>query len=123
MTTTDNPLSYDPTYEDTDQRIGGPDQNYDEPVPLEQLHAEAEKVKTTRTPYEVSFSEYDAPEGGRQTWVPLGKFAATTARDAIRQAFAASDSLVEGMVLRAIPVRNITTLTLGIETTTRLRLS
>lgn len=108
-------------YEDVDQRPGGNDSN----TMLEQLHEAAEKLGVTkgRTGYEVSFQEYDEPEGGRLAWVPVGVFQATSARDAIRQAFAADSSFAPGDVLRAIPERNITALTLNVETTTRLRLS
>lgn len=117
MTTTDNPLSYDPTYEDTDQRLGG----NDEPVLLEKLHEQATQVAAVRgTTYEVQLRV--TLEDDTAAWLPLGVTPAGNARDAMR-AHSGSSLISPGDVLRATPVRNITELTLDIETTTRLRLS
>lgn len=101
--------------EDTDARLGG----NDDPVLLETLHADAEQVadESKRTWYEVQII---VNPDGPVAWRLLGQVRGSSARDAMRQL---ADQAQKGDVLRAIPVRNITQLTLDVETTTRMRLS
>lgn len=114
MTDIDTPL-YDP-----DARLGG----HDDPTLLESLHEEAEKVRPRRTRYEVQVRVEDANDAPA-AWMPVRVIDASGARDALRQA--STDGMEPvihpGDRLRAIPLRNITELTLDVETTTRMRLS
>lgn len=108
--------------DDPDARLGG----HDDPVLLEQLHAEAEHVPPSkRTRYEVQVQlEAELEEDPRTSWLPIGVAYGSNARDAIRQVAGDEHTMcVAGDVLRAIPVRNITQMRLDVETKTKLRLS
>lgn len=111
--------------EDPDARLGG----HDDPVLLEQLHADAELVVPIagRTRYEVQV-EVEDPDDAPKAWMPVAVVEASGARAAMRMVAAgigASNgyNVKPGDTLRAIPVHNITQLKLDVETTTRLRLS